>query len=293
MLVRKWIALLLLGVSGVVRAVGPAVPLATGPDGIAVTAEEVLAEAAQRLPVDVRAQALADPRNVATLANDVAMRRVLARQAEKAGLDKRPDVALQLRLMRERVLAEAVLAQAEESGRPTPAVLERAALAEYRSQPEKFATPEQVRASHILIDARSCEPEKRIAQLLELARSPGADFAALAREHSHDPGSAKRGGDLGFFERGQMAPEFEKAAFALAKPGDLSEVVRTQFGYHIIRLEERRPAARQPFEQVRERLVKELALREARNRRREATELVAKDVALNQEAIAEFAKQPR
>jgi peptidyl-prolyl cis-trans isomerase C len=274
-------------------AAGPSRPIATAGGDIVVTGDDVLAEAAQRLPADVRAQALSDPRNVSTLATDVVMKRILARQAEQAGLDRQPRVALQLQLMRERVLAEAMLEAMDEKNRPDRAALERAALAEYRAQPEKFAVPEQIRASHILIDARSCDAEAKAAQLLQQARAPGADFAALAREHSHDPGSARRGGDLGFFERGRMAPEFEKAAFALAKPGDISDVVRTQFGFHIIRLEERRPATRQPFEAIREQMVNDLAAREARNRRRLATEAVAKEVKVDPEAIAEFTRQPR
>lgn len=267
-------------------------PLATGPDGIAVTADEVLAEAAQRLPADVRARALAEPRNIATLVNDVAMKRALAAQAEKARLDQDPAVALQLRLARERVLAEARLAQID-GQRPDRATLEKAAEAEYRAKPDTFVTPEQIRVRHILIDARSCEAEARIAQLLAQARAPGADFAALAREHSQDPGSAKRGGDLGFFERGRMAAEFDKAAFALANPGDLSDVVRTSFGYHIIRLEERRPASRQPLEKVRDSMVNDLMNREIRSRRQLATEAIGQQIKLNEEAIAAFAKEPR
>lgn len=284
---------ILLSAAAQAGAAGPSRPIATAGGDIVVTGDDVLAEAAQRLPADVRAQALSDPRNVSTLATDVVMKRILARQAEQAGLDRQPRVALQLQLMRERVLAEAMLEAMDEKNRPDRAALERAALAEYRAQPEKFAVPEQIRASHILIDARSCDAEAKAAQLLQQARAPGADFAALAREHSHDPGSARRGGDLGFFERGRMAPEFEKAAFALAKPGDISDVVRTQFGFHIIRLEERRPATRQPFEAIREQMVNDLAAREARNRRRLATEAVAKEVKVDPEAIAEFTRQPR
>jgi len=266
--------------------------LLTGPDGIAVTAEEVAAEAAQRLPVEIRAKALADPRNVTTLANDIAIRRALAAQAEQGQLDKDPMVALQLRLARERVLAEARLAQID-GQRPDRAAMEKAALADYRAQPDTFVTPEQVRVRHILIDARSCDAEARAAQLLAQARAPGADFAALATEYSHDPGSAKRGGDLGFFERGRMAKDFDNAAFALAKPGDISDVVRTSFGYHIIRLEERKPAGRQPFEQVRESMVVDLSNREIRNRRRMVTEPITNEIRLDQEAVAAFAQQPR
>jgi len=269
-----------------------AAALGTGPDGIVVTADEVLSEAAQRLPPDVRATALEEPRNVATLANDIATKRALAAEAEKLQLDKDPSVALQLRLARERVLAEARLARIDGQG-PDRAALEKAALAEYRADPQKFATPEQVRVRHILVDQRRCDAEGLIGRLLEQARAPGADFGALARDNSDDPASAKRGGDLGFIGRGKMDREFEKAAFALASPGDLSGVVRTSSGFHVIRLEERKPAGREPFEKVRDSMVEDLASREIRNRRRLATEAIAKGIQLDQEAISAFAKQRR
>ena len=266
--------------------------LVTAPGGIAVTADEVMAEAALRLPAEVRGQAMADPRNVATLANDIAVRRVLAAQALEAGLDKDPEVAFRLQVARERTLSEARLAQLD-SRKPDRAALEKVALADYRANPDKFMTPEQVRVRHILIDARSCDAEKQIAQLLEQARAPGADFAVLAQRYSQDPGSAKRGGDLGFFERGKMAPEFDKAAFALTKPGEVSDVVRTQFGFHIIRLEERRPAAREPFEKVRDPLVRDIEQREARSRRALVTDPIGASLQVNAEAVEALAKQAR
>lgn len=272
------------------RAAGPA--LITGPGGLAVTADELAADAAQRIPPDARKQILSQPGDVAQLATNLAMRRALAAEAERAKLDQDPTVAIQLRLARERVLAEARLAQID-GQMPDRATLEKAALAEYRAEADKYVTPEEVRVRHILIDAKSCEPDKRIAELLQQARAPGADFAALAREHSQDPGSARRGGDLGFFAAGRMAPEFEKAAFALKNPGDISDVVRTSFGLHIIRLEERRPAVRQPFEKVRDRIIEDLVARESRNRRSLAGEAMLKSLQVDQAAVEAFAKQPR
>ena len=80
----------------------------------------------------------------------------------------------------------------------------------------------------------------------------GADFAELAKKHSAD-GSAQQGGDLNFFTKGQMVPAFDQVAFAL-KPGQISDIVTTQFGYHIIKVTERRAASTVPFEQVSERI---------------------------------------
>jgi peptidyl-prolyl cis-trans isomerase C len=266
--------------------------LVTGPGGMSVSEDELLAEASARLPADVRSQALKDPRNVSTLASEIAIRRTLAMQALDAGLDKDPDVAVKLRLARERVLTDARLAQIDAKA-PDRSAVERVASAEYRAETGKFLIPEQVRVRHILIDVRSCEAEKRAGELRDRARAPGADFAALATEFSHDPGSAKRGGDLGFFERGRMAPEFEKAAFAMTRPGEISDIVRTSFGYHVIRFEERRAAAREPFEKVRDSLIKDIERREQRSRRAAVTEPISAGLRIDASAVEEVARKVR
>ena len=265
--------------------------LVTTSGGIAVTGEDVAVDVAQRMAPETRAQTLAQPSDVAQLAIGIAARRMLAAEAEAAQLDKDPAVATQLRLARERVLADARMAQID-GKEPDSATLEKAALTEYRAQPEKYRMPEEIRVRHILIDARSCEAEKRIAELLQRARAPGVDFAALASEYSQDPGTAKRGGDLGFFSAGRLPAEFEKAAFALKNPGDLSGVVQTKSGWHIIRLEERRPAAQQPFDKVRESIVRDLTARDVRSRRAQVTEALMKDIRVDKDAVEGFARQP-
>lgn len=117
----------------------------------------------------------------------------------------------------------------------------------YDKNPDKFKTAEAVKASHILIgtDSNTSADDKKAARekagKLRKELAGGADFAALAKGNSTCP-SSRQGGDLGFFGKGQMVPQFEKAAFAL-KPGEISDVVETQFGYHIIKLTERKPAS--------------------------------------------------
>jgi peptidyl-prolyl cis-trans isomerase C len=118
-------------------------------------------------------------------------------------------------------------------------------ISEFYSQNlDKMKPPVEIRARHILIelepgadDAEQAAARGTIGRLLDEARG-GADFAALAQEHSDDS-SAAQGGDLGFFGRGVMVPPFDAAAFEL-EPGEISDVVQTQFGYHIIKVEERR-----------------------------------------------------
>ena len=129
----------------------------------------------------------------------------------------------------------------------------------YDKNPDRFKLGESVRASHILIlaDEKADEATKKKArtqiEAIHKRVKAGEDFASLAKEHSQD-GSAAQGGDLDFFGRGRMVPPFEQAAFAL-KPGEVSDVVTTQFGYHIIKVTDRRESSTIPFDgQLQERL---------------------------------------
>ena len=118
----------------------------------------------------------------------------------------------------------------------------------YLDNSQQFVQPEQVRARHILIKLQpQADDEKRdaaIKLLTEIRQNIGsvADFESLAREKSEDS-SAARGGDLGYFQRGQMVKPFEQAAFDLAEPGDISEIVESRFGLHLIQLVDRKPAS--------------------------------------------------
>jgi peptidyl-prolyl cis-trans isomerase C len=128
----------------------------------------------------------------------------------------------------------------------------------YDKNPDKFKQDEAVRASHILFkveESADAATKKKVRDqaenVLKEVRA-GTDFAELAKKHSAD-GSAQQGGDLNFFTKGQMVPAFDQAAFAL-KPGQISEIVTTQFGYHIIKVTERRAPSTVPFEQVSDRI---------------------------------------
>ncbi len=124
----------------------------------------------------------------------------------------------------------------------------------YEKNPDRFQQGETLRASHILIMVPAqATPQARAAlrnraEAALRAAKAGQDFAKLARQYSQDS-SARQGGDLGFFPRGQMVPAFDQAAFALA-PGQVSDLVETQFGFHIIKAVEKRPARVVPFAEV-------------------------------------------
>lgn len=137
-------------------------------------------------------------------------------------------------------------------------VSEKDAKEYYDSNPNFFTQPEQVRASHILIkvapDADEAEKAKAKLRIEEIKQKldDGADFAELAKEFSEGP-SAPRGGDLGKFSRGRMVPSFEEAAFAL-DVGQVSDVVETQFGYHLIKVVEKEEASTTPFEDIKDKI---------------------------------------
>ncbi len=120
------------------------------------------------------------------------------------------------------------------------------AKAYYDANKDKFMEPEKIRVSHILVN-NEAEAKDILTGL-----NGGADFAALAKEKSQCP-SKDKGGDLGLLARGQTVPEFEQAAFAL-QPGQLSEVVKTQFGYHIIKVTEKQPGKERSFDEAKDQI---------------------------------------
>lgn len=122
----------------------------------------------------------------------------------------------------------------------------------YDENAQQYATPEQVRASHILLktDGKNEADVKKRAEELAAKAKAGADFAALARQHSEDESNNTKGGDLDFFGRGQMVPEFDAVAFALA-PGQVSDAFKTSFGYHVVKMTEKRAATSRALADVR------------------------------------------
>ena len=180
--------------------------------------------------------------------DDVISMRLFAIDGEAKKLDETPEFKEQMLNIKRTVLAQSVMRDAVKD----VTVSDDEAKKFYEENPAMFKNPERVRARHILVSG-----DENLAKVQDELKS-GKSFDVVAKEYSIDPGSAANGGDLGEFPRGMMVPEFEKAAFELAKPGDVSEPVKTQFGWHIIKLEERIPESTIPFEQIKERLTQEL-----------------------------------
>lgn len=219
---------------------------------VAITVQDVLAELGE-IPADRREKLFSDSKNIGALVENIYLRKTLAIQSKSSGSAEKEEVKTQLVIAQERILAEAELDFVESASLPKMEAIDKQIRSIYKAESERFTNPAEVHVRHILIagedDAARIKAEKILFDL-----RAGADFEQLAREHSTDPGSAAKGGDLGFFPKGKMVPTFEKAAFALNKTGDLSPVVKTAFGFHIIRLEGRKPATIQPFDTVKDQL---------------------------------------
>jgi peptidyl-prolyl cis-trans isomerase C len=200
-----------------------------------------LQDAAQSLPENLRG--MPQQTLLPLLLDQVIDGRALVAEARKSGLDKDPAVQLQVAAAEDRALQNAMLTK-----EVTPTITDDALHARYDQEYAGKPGEEEVHARHILVD-NEADAKKIIAEL-----KGGADFAALAKQYSKDPSGAKDGGDLGFFKKDEMVPEFANAAFAL-QPGQTSpEPVHTQFGWHVIQVIGRRNAAPPTFDQARDEL---------------------------------------
>lgn len=203
-----------------------------------------IAEAAQGLPEELRGV----PQQVLfpMLLDQLVDRKVISITARNQGLDKDPQVQRQVARATDQALQTALLQR--DLG---PSLSPDALRARYDREVAGKPGEEEIRARHILV-----ADEAKAKQLIQQLKG-GADFSTLARQNSTDPSAQAGGGDLGFFKRGDMLPEFSQAAFGL-KPGDITETpVRTRFGWHVIKLEERRTAPAATFEQSRDELRQE------------------------------------
>jgi peptidyl-prolyl cis-trans isomerase C len=247
------VGMLLASMTGIAAAQGPGIVIQR--DGVAITTADLESELSRMAP-EMRQAMLGKPDDMGRMSSNLLMRRVLAKQAEEAGVDKDMVNQATLRIVADRVLSDMQLARIDEKVKLDDKVLTERALSLYKADSKRFERPQEVRIRHILLANGSGTKEQAEQLLLELRN--GADFEKLAKEKSNDPGSAAKGGDLGFFAAGRMVKSFEDAAFALKKPGELSGVVESQFGFHILQLMEIREASVQSFDEVKDTLKAEV-----------------------------------
>lgn len=203
---------------------------------------------------------------------------VLAKEAEKAGIDKEPETERLLEYLRLQALHNAYFRREIESQ-----ITEEKLKARYDKQVAETEPQKEIRARHILVKTE--EEAKAVIEALK----GGGDFETLAKEKSTGP-SGPQGGDLGFFSKGRMVPEFEAAAFSMDAGEFSSEPVKTQFGYHVLKVEEKRDVAPPTFEQSRQQVMQVLMAEtyaEAVKAAREAQEVEIVDSALKLPEAAE------
>ncbi len=247
----------------------PAAP-AVNPDPVIISAGTVAIHksdfetAVKSLPAEYQSYALGPGKR--QFADDYLRMKLLATEGMKHGVDKNPDVVKQLDLLRENLVAQEELKRIESSITVSDADLKKA----YEENKKEY---EQVKARHILIAVKGSPAAQKGKKELTNAEAKAkaeslrndivagkAKFEDIAKKESDDTESGKNGGELGPFGRGQMVPEFEQAAFS-AKVGEVTPVVKTQFGYHIIKVEEHTST---PFEQVKATLEKSLKQKKLR-----------------------------
>jgi len=149
----------------------------------------------------------------------------------------------------------------------------------YNTNIEQYSTPEQVRASHILLktEGKDDATVKAAAEDVLKQAKAGADFAALAKKYSEDESNAKNGGDLDYFGKGKMVPEFDQVAFTL-EAGQLSDLVKTQYGYHVIKVVDKKPGTTRPLAEVRQQLNDQLAYERAQAQAADLAESLGKQI---------------
>ncbi|MDR1978263.1 MAG: peptidylprolyl isomerase [Synergistaceae bacterium] len=197
--------------------------------------------------------------------------RLFAISGAKQGLDQTPEFKSVVENFANQALARVAI----EKALGTIAASEEESKKFYDENPAQFTTPEELRARHILLsdDVTSADKVKTIQDDLK----KGVSFDVLAVTYSTDPSAAQGGGDLGFFGKGQMVPEFEEAAFALKEPGDVSDPVRTSYGWHIIKLEEKKPSTVVSYDEVKPQIIQYLSNEKRAQKYRDELEVLKKE----------------
>lgn len=237
---RKWMSILVIAISigfgwKLARAAAP-MTLATV-NGKAVTTKDIDLTLSH-LNATQKKQILGDPNAKRKLVDNLIDQEVLIQEAERLKVDEDPEFKESMAIFRRQFLVNKVLEKTLKAQ-----VTDANAKKFYEQHKLRYST-DQVRAQHILLT-----DEKTAQDILKKAKEPNADFLALAEKFSKDPSAKTNRGELGFFPRDRMVSEFTDAAFA-ANPGQVTGPIRTDFGYHIIKVIEKKPGKALNYEEV-------------------------------------------
>ncbi len=242
-------------------------PIISWKSGV-VTTKDLEADAL-RLPANERLDTLKNPRMLLQVIDNLHVYREFATRAKAEGTIT-PEMQLSMAIAAERHLGLMYLAQRLQAFQDKLGDLTPAAKEHYEVNKSKYDKPERVNASHILISpraGRTPEQAQQIAQRIRAQIATGSDFSALAAENSDDTSTKLNGGRLGAFARKEMVKPIEDAVFKLEKKGELTPVVQTQFGYHVVQLNFRIPAGIASFEDVKDEILDEIASKAVTNHR--------------------------
>lgn len=249
-----------------------------------------------RLPEDLRSGIELSAQRISQVLSNILVIKTLAAEAVQKKADEDPETKRLLKWANEKNLAMLRMEKIVADGQA--AVNNKAAEARareiYKTEQEKYKEPPMTRASHILVDFKTRTKEDALKRAQEVRRLAleGKPFSDLAKEYSDDSSVKQNQGDLGFFTATQMVKPFADAAFALDKPGAISEVVESSFGYHVIILHEKKPGGVQPFEKVKAGIINALKEKQGAEARAEYIKKISSDskLVVNQEAIAKLKK---
>ncbi len=277
---------------------------AQGPDDVVAKlgAAEIRVSDLQKLidaqPPEVRDQLLKSPPALDRLVRTEVYRRALIEEARTKGWDKRPDVAVQMERAREQVLLTSYMNELTKPAAEFPSEQELAAA--YNANQAEFALPRQFRVAQIFVavpkDAAKADAEKlrkKADDIAKRAQSKDADFARLAQANSDHKASADQGGDLGWMAERDMVPEIRTLIPTLAK-GEVGKPVRTEQGWHVIKLLDLKPASVRPLAEVRAQLAAAMRQRLAQENEKRYLDKMAEQtpVAVNEIALGKLRAAP-
>lgn len=237
---KKWEIIFLIATLSVLSGIGCGrKPKALATIGSKVITFSDFTERLKQLPPQYLAYIKTDE-DKKTLLDALVKEQLVLQEARRMNLTKDKSVQAKLSLATDQILLEEAIKQVREKKiKPSEDELK----AYFDQHKGEFSAPIRIKVAHILVKEKD-KADQILGQLKK-----GADFGKLAKENSIDPGSSGKGGGMEYFAKGEMVPEFEQAAFALAKPEQLSGIVKTPFGYHIIKLIDKKEAGQKSFQE--------------------------------------------